>query len=290
MRRTRIFLGLVAASSAALGLLACLGEDVSQSTTPELPSRLDGATTPTPTPAPTGSLADAGPATPDAGGGFCDEQARPPGIAADDYFCTGFDGADHRAGMVATVPDGGVLERVTDVFVSKPAAVSTRGSASLAWTSAGPLAFDEIDATVRVNVGALSGAVPASQGSISVFQVVSTTSSSSVELRFGRSVSIEGASYSGYYVEWNQCPSGCISARKAVTATFPQNLWSTVRIRWSSVTGATLVSVDGASVFDQATLKVTSTNAGVRIGFDQVMTPIVPRYAYDDLRVSIKRR
>lgn len=288
-KRVWVASSLAVLSGAAGVLVACLGEDPA-ATGPDTTEADSGAvqTPPEAGPAP---VVDASP-TPEADAGvdagpttYCATLARPD---AGDFFCADFDEPDASGSFTkVTVPDGGTLQTVTDIFYSPPASVTLRGGSSLWWEIAGPKTFKQIDARVRVNVGALGGVTPASSGSIALLEARSIDST--VSVRYTRGGYVESGAYTGYYLQASSCPNACMLTQKRITGGPTTNAWTEVVLSWAS-DGTTKVTFDGVTAFSGAGVPSTSTKIGVQLGLEDVGdTPAVGRHAFDDLQVWVQR-
>ncbi len=289
--RRRFTLGftVLSASAALASLAACVGDD--PVTVDPVPSE---ASTPTP-----GQEAGPGPgpgvdsSVPDGGVDsgpkrFCDTQAPLTGVT--DFFCADFDGAKADEGFTkAILPDGGAVKLDTSGFFSPPASLLTTNDATLLWEKVGAAPFLEIDAHVRVNVGALGGPVAPSTAYLTILKLQSIDTT--VELSFTAGGMVEGATYTGYYVTAVFCPGPCGIQQKKLNTSLPTNVWTDVEMLWQK-TGGVSVLFNGLNVMPDpiTAASTTSTKVSATLGAVAVGGPVgIGRHTYDNLVVAVKR-
>jgi hypothetical protein len=286
------FLAALAAAGSVASLAACLGEDVTAGTEgagteqdassrPPVESPSDPGADGGSTPAPSDAGVDAAPLT------FCSTAPRPD---AGDFFCADFDGPDFTAGLTRSAPDAGTVKRVTDIFFSEPAAVEVGDGTTLVWEKTGPAPVAAVEARVRVNVANLGGIAPNAAGSVALLEL--RTVDSQFSLRFARGATVEGSAYTGYYLRSSSCPNACAVLEKRMTGVPTANTWTELRFSWAS-SGAVQLSFNGVEALPvgYTSFGSTSTRASVLLGLAaSASPPIVPRHAFDNLRVTVTRQ
>jgi hypothetical protein len=280
------------AGSLAL-LAACVGDDPAPTA-----DTADAAKAPTQdsSAVPTGP-AETGAPIPDAGEDaadsapkrFCQTQSPLTGVA--DFFCADFDGTTMSEGFTtASVPDaGGALTRTTDIFSSAPASVVFAGGATLQWSKTAGTAFAEVDVEFALNVGTLGGVVAPQTGNTKLVELSSIDTNLSIRYTSGGSV--EGTTYTGYYLETSSCPNACALSQKKISTALPLNVWTIVQVSWTK-TGVVKLSFNGVDVTPVgfSGFASTSTKVSTTLGLASVGAPPgMARHAFDNFIVSVKR-
>lgn len=222
---------------------------------------------------------------PDASDRLCANRAPAAGVT--DFLCADFDGDDVAEGFTTPViPDAGALERSTSFAFSPPASLVTKGGAHLVWEHTRANPFSEIDARFRVLVGDLPGVPPPSSGSLALVELSSVQTS--LSLRYTRAGLVDGAEYTGYYLQAVSCPTACVRAELPLPP-LAHNLWVDVRIVWAS-TGSVRVTYGDQEVLSGTALSSTSTLVRAVVGLrGDHDPPATGSHNFDDVLVSVRR-
>lgn len=220
---------------------------------------------------------------------FCQTQAPLAGIA--NFFCADFDGVMVDEGFTSKeVPDGGALEQSTDIYFSEPSSLVTKNNSELVWKKSGALPFSEMSISVRVNVGTLGGPVPPTTGSVRLLRLAAPGDSAELELNFTRGRSVDGEAHTGYYIAFSACPSACAYFERRITNSPSTGVWTELELVWTKA-GFVKVSYNDVEVFNTSLgLAVSSTEVEARLGLLATSDPpLMPRYNFDNLLISVKR-